>query len=57
MNRLPEVVRDRILCVADITGAREFTWHPTADSGRGHGSRYKKLENLVKGAELARGEF
>ena len=51
----PEVIRDRILCVADITGAervfvapdcglRTRTWEVT----------YKKLDSLVKGAELAR---
>ena len=51
----PEVIRDRILCVADIIGAervfvapdcglRTRTWEVT----------YRMLDSLVKGAELAR---
>lgn len=54
----PEVVKDRILCVADIVGAERVYVAP--DCGlrtRTWETAYKKLENLVKGAELARGEF
>jgi 5-methyltetrahydropteroyltriglutamate--homocysteine methyltransferase len=51
----PEVVRDRILCVADIVGAERVYVAP--DCGlrtRTWEIAYEKLENLVKGAELAR---
>jgi 5-methyltetrahydropteroyltriglutamate--homocysteine methyltransferase len=54
----PEVVRDRILCVADIAGVERVYVAP--DCGlrtRTWDVAYKKLENLVKGAELAREEF
>jgi 5-methyltetrahydropteroyltriglutamate--homocysteine methyltransferase len=51
----PEVVRDRILCVADIAGAERVYVAP--DCGlrtRTWEVAYQKLENLVKGADLAR---
>jgi len=54
----PEVIRDRILSVADIAGADRVYVAP--DCGlrtRTWEIAYKKLEKLVKGAELAREEF
>ena len=54
----PEVVRDRILCVAEIAGAERVYVAP--DCGlrtRTWEISYQKLENLIKGAKLAREEF
>jgi len=51
----PEVIRDRILYVANIVG-KERTW-VSPDCGlrtRSWEIAYNKLENMVKGAELAR---
>ncbi len=53
----PEVVRDRILCVADIASPERVYVAP--DCGlrtRTWDVAYQKLENLVKGADLAREE-
>ncbi|MBN1682640.1 hypothetical protein JW865_03710 [Candidatus Bathyarchaeota archaeon] len=51
----PEVIRDRILYVADIVG-KERTW-VSPDCGlrtRSWEITYKKLDNMIKGANLAR---
>ena len=51
----PEIVRDKILYVADVAGPERVFVAP--DCGlrpRTWEVAYEKLENLVKGAELAR---